>query len=123
MNANALESLVGGRNWNPKTACAFVLALVFLAGGVVGAVTMDLVVGSRPRVAAFDTPQGKAAYFSRVQKDLDLTPEQARQMESILNDFWQFYRTVLADSKQRIDQILTPQQKLRFEQLLQEQKK
>jgi hypothetical protein len=123
MNGNSLESLIAGRSWNPKAACITVLALVFLAGGVAGAVTMDLFAQFRPRTASFDTPTGKAAYFAKVQKDLDLTPEQARQMESILNDFWQYYRTVLADGKQRIEQMLTPQQKVRFEQLLQEQKR
>jgi Spy/CpxP family protein refolding chaperone len=123
MSVNLLENLAVGKAWNPKAACVFVLALVFLCGGVAGAVAMDAVFHSRPRISAFDTTQGKAAYFEKVQKDLDLTPEQARQMESILNDFWQYYRTVLADGKQRIEQVLTPAQKKRFEQLLQEQKK
>jgi Spy/CpxP family protein refolding chaperone len=58
-----------------------------------------------------------------MQKELDLTPAQSEQIGLILNDFWQYYRTVLSDAKQRIEVVLTPEQKVRFERLLQEQKK
>jgi hypothetical protein len=68
----------------------------------------------------FDTPAGKALYFERLQKELDLTPAQSEQMQSILNDFWQYYRTVLSDSRARVEQILTPAQKVKFERILQE---
>ena len=71
---------------------------------------------------AFDTPAGKALYFERVQKELNLTPAQAQQMESILNDMWLYYRTVLSDSKSRVDQVLTDEQRKKFERLLEEQK-
>ena len=56
-----------------------------------------------------------------MQKELDLTPAQSEQMQSILNDFWQYYRTVLSDSKQRVEQLLNEQQRKKFEQLLQQQ--
>jgi Spy/CpxP family protein refolding chaperone len=99
------------------------LALVFLCGAAIGAVVMDFGVHGRGQVAAFDTPQGRADYLARMQKELNLTPAQSEQIELILTDFWQFYRTVLSDSKQRIEVVLTPQQKVRFERLLQDQKK
>jgi hypothetical protein len=42
-------------------------------------------------------------------------------MQSVLDDFWQYYRTVLTDGKQRVEQLLTPEQRKKFEQLLQQQ--
>ena len=69
---------------------------------------------------AFDTPAGKALYFERLQKELQLSPAQAEQMQSILNDFWDYYRTVLSDSKTRVEQVLNEQQRKKFEHLLQE---
>ena len=70
---------------------------------------------------AFDTPAGKARYFEHMRKDLDLTPAQAEQIESLLNDFWQLYHTVLSDSKQRVEQLLNEEQRKKFEILLQQQ--
>ena len=44
-------------------------------------------------------------------------------MKSILGDFWQYYRTVLSECRGRIDTILTPDQRVKFEQILQDQKR
>ena len=108
------------RSWDPKVACAVTLALVFLCGAAAGAVAMNLGVHGRLHQPAFDTPAGKAAYFARVQKELDLTPQQAEQMRSVLNDMWQYYRIVVTDSRSRVDQLLNEEQRRRFERLLQE---
>ena len=35
----------------------------------------------------------------------------------MLNDFWQYYRTVLSDSKQRVEQLLNDEQRKKFERL------
>src|ERR1700693_6337882 len=91
-----LEQRAEGRVWNPKIACAVVLALVFLCGAAAGALVVDRGFHNR-RAVAFDTAQGKAQYFDRLQKELDLTPKQSEEIQSILNDFWQLYRTVLSD--------------------------
>jgi Spy/CpxP family protein refolding chaperone len=109
-------------DWNPKVLGALTLALVFLCGAVVGALAMDFGVHKRGSTATLETLQGKgkAATFARLQKDLDLTPAQSQQVESTLNDFWQYYRTVLSDCKQRLEQSLTPEQKVKFERLLQD---
>lgn len=107
------------RSWDPKVTCAVTLALVFLCGAAAGAVAMNL--GHvRLHQAAFDTPAGKAAYFARVQKELNLTPEQSEQMRSVLNDMWQYYRIVITDSKSRVDQLLSADQRRKFDRLLQE---
>ncbi len=109
-------------NRRVNLAGALTLLLIFLCGGLVGALVMDTVIHNRTRPVGFDSIDGKAAYFAKVERDLSLTPQQAAQMESILNDFFQYYRTVLSDGKQRIEQILTPEQKVKFERMLQEKK-
>jgi Spy/CpxP family protein refolding chaperone len=81
---------------------------------------MDLGIHGRHRPAAFDTAAGKALVFERLQKELELTPAQSEQMQSVLNDFWQYYRTVLSESRSRVEQILTPEQRRKFERLLAE---
>jgi len=120
MSTNLLERTVIGRStWSPKLACALTLGLVFLVGATAGAILMDLRLNNRR--PDFDTPAGKIAYFERMQKELDLTPAQSEQIQSVLNDFWQYYRTVLSDSKARVEQTLTDTQRRKFELLLQEQ--
>lgn len=124
MSTNLLESPeVGHSHWNPKFTVAVSLVLVFLCGAVLGAVTMDQVVHNRQRTPSFDTTSGKAAYFERLRKDLDLTPAQADLMESILNDLWHDYRSVLNDSKVRVEQVLNESQREKFERILQETQK
>ena len=83
---------------------------------------MNLGVHTRLHQPAFDTPQGRTLEFGKLQKELSLTPSQAEQVQSILNDFWQYYRTVLSDSKSRVEQVLTPEQREKFEHLLQQQR-
>jgi hypothetical protein len=94
------------------------MALVFLCGAVIGALVMDLGLHGRGRPPAFDTQAGRTLYFERLQRELDLTPAQAEQMRSVLNDFWDYYRTVLSDSKSRVEQVLNEQQRRKFEQIL-----
>jgi uncharacterized membrane protein len=107
------------RTMDPKVVCAVTLALVFLCGAAAGAVAMNLG-HSRLHQPAFDTPAGKAAYFARVEKELNLTPQQAEQMRTVLNDMWQYYRIVVTDSKARVDQLLNEDQRRKFDRLLQE---
>jgi Spy/CpxP family protein refolding chaperone len=96
------------------------LTLVFLCGAAAGAVAMNLGVHNRLHQPSFDTAVGRELYFSRMQHELNLTPAQREQMESILNDFWQYYRTVLSDSKIKVEQILNEEQRRKFERILQE---
>jgi uncharacterized membrane protein len=114
------RTAIAGRSWNPKVACAVSLVLVFLVGSVAGALVMDVKV-HRNRIPAFETPAGKAAYFERMQRELNLTPAQSEQMQSVLNDFWQYYRTVLSDGKQRVESLLDEQQRVKFQKMLHEQ--
>jgi Spy/CpxP family protein refolding chaperone len=119
MPANVVERLPAGGT-NTKLVCTLILTLVFLAGAAVGAVAMDLGI-HKTRSAAFETPQGKTAYFERMQKELELTPQQSEQMQSVLNELWYYYRNVVTDSKQRCEQLLNEQQRAKFEKILQQQ--
>lgn len=121
-SASLLERTAPGRSWNPKAACALALALVFLCGAASGALVMDFRVHNRNRTpsAAFDAAASKAMNFEQMQRELNLTPAQSEQVQSVLSDFWQYYRTVLSDSKQRVEQLLTDEQKLKFEKMLQQ---
>ena len=123
MSISLLDRAATGRSWDPKLACAVTLVLVFLCGVAAGALAMNLGVHSRLHQPAFDTPAGKVLYFDHLQKELNLTPAQTEQIQSILNDFWQYYRTVLSDSKARVEQLLNEDQRQKFERLLQEHQK
>jgi|SRR5437588_8065734 len=120
MSPNLVAKGLFAKSWDPKIVCAVTLSLVFLCGAAAGAVAMNLGVHSRLHQPAFGTPAGKALYFERMQRDLNLTPAQADQMQSVLNDFWQYYRTVLTDGKSRVEQILNPEQRKKWDRMIQE---
>ena len=116
-----LDRLAVGRAWSPRLVCAVTLALVFLCGAVAGALVMDFGVHNRQRTPAFETAQGQTLYFERLKTELGLDATQAAQVQSILHDFWQYYRAVLSEGRTRIEQVLTPEQRSKFERLLAEQ--
>jgi len=122
MNSTSLMERTGtsGRSWNPKVACALALGLVFLCGAASGALLMDFRVHNRSRATILDSTASRAMNFEHMQKELNLTPGQSEQIQSVLSDFWQYYRTVLSDSKQRVEQLLTDEQKQKFEKMLQQ---
>jgi len=120
MSTSLVDRATASRTWDPKIVGVITLALVFLCGAAAGALAMNLGVHKVMHQPAFDTPEGKVRYFERMQQQLDLTPAQSEQMQSVLNDFWQYYRSVLSDSKSRVEQILTPAQREKFERMLQE---
>ena len=93
--------------------------LVWLCGMVAGAFAWKMAHPAlHPR--PFWDNSAKTQYLKQVTRELDLTPAQRAQMESILNDFAQYYQTVLSDGKARIFSILTEDQKVKFEKLLKE---
>jgi DNA-directed RNA polymerase sigma subunit (sigma70/sigma32) len=104
----------------PRAAGISTLVLVFICGMVVGALAFTLGAHKRLHREAFWTAAGKDAAVARVKKELELTPQQVEQMESILDDFAKYYTTVLSDGKARIMQMLNEPQKKKFEQLLSE---
>jgi hypothetical protein len=120
MNSSVMSRPSVRSGWDPRVACTVMLVLVFLCGAGAGALAMNLGVHRAMHQPDFDTPAGKIHFFERMQKELNLTPPQSEQMQSILNDFWQYYRSVLSDSKSRVEQILTEEQRRKFERMLQD---
>jgi Spy/CpxP family protein refolding chaperone len=120
MSTSVIGSARIARGWDPRVACAIMLVMVFLCGAGAGALAMNLGVHRALHQPDFDTPAGKIRFFERMQKELNLTSAQSEQMQSILNDFWQYYHSVLSDSKSRVEQILNPEQRTKFEHMLQD---
>ncbi len=60
---------------------------------------------------------------SQMKSSLNLTEDQTRQLTSILDDFSHYYDNILADGNSRILQILDPEQKKRFAQMLENRRK
>src|SRR6202167_1217229 len=117
MSTSLVGRATASRAWDPKVVGVVTLALVFLCGVAAGALAMNLGVHKVMHQPAFDPPEAKVRYFERMQKQLDLTPAQSEQIQSVLNDFWQYYRSVLSDSKSGVEQILTEPQRRKFERL------
>ncbi len=110
---------------NPKIILT--LFLVFLAGFSGGVLTFAL--GGRHLTpaaqAAPSWESGKAALLESFKAEVNLTPEQTRQLETVLDDYFTYYHTlqaqlddVRADGRERILRILNEDQKRRFEQLM-----
>ncbi len=95
------------------------LILVFLCGGVLGAMVMSYVHPGM-HTAKQATPVGLSVSISEWKSELQLSDEQVRQLTSILDDFGHYYENLLADGNTRILQVLTPEQQTRYQKLLRE---
>jgi hypothetical protein len=96
--------------------------LVFLCGAVLGAVVMSFSGHARLHGAA-PVANGLSMSVTEWKQELNLTDQQTVQLTSILDDFSHYYDNVLADGNSRIMQILNPDQRRRFEQMLAEHRK
>jgi hypothetical protein len=103
------------------------LLIVFLCGASAGMLVMSL--GVPRRWASVQQPSwkesGKEISLQRLKKELDLTPQQTEQLETILDDYFTYYHTlqaqlddVRASGKNRIVRILNTDQKRKFEKLM-----
>jgi hypothetical protein len=122
MSTELLERASVRQGWDARLAVGAVLLLVFMCGAAAGALAIDSRAHSRMHQAAFDAPSDRALNFERLQKELNLSAPQAEQVSSILADMWQYYRTVVTDTKSRVEQVLTRDQRQRFEQILRDQR-
>ncbi len=82
MSPNLLEKATFGRSWDPKVACMITLTLVFLCGAAAGAVIMNFGVHNRLHQPSFDTAAGRELYFSRMKRELNLSPAQQEQIRN-----------------------------------------
>jgi len=101
----------------------FSLILVFLCGAVAGALVLSLTRTSgthntRPTAAALSSMS-----VAEMKASLNLTDDQTRQLTSILDDFSHYYDNLLADGNSRIVEILNPEQKKQFAEMLQHRRK
>jgi len=103
-----------------ERAAIFSFVLVFLCGVVVGALVMSL-----SKTHANPPASSGLSMFSvtEMKRELKLSDEQTRQVTSVLDDFSTYYDNLLADGYSRILQILDPDQKKRFAQLIQQHRK
>ena len=107
------------------------LSLVFVCGALAGAVIYKLV--SQPvsakQVVASWKDSTKDQTLTHLKKELQLTPEQAAEIETALDDFSLYYQMlhsqmeeVMATSKSRIDQVLNEAQRKKFSRIMAELK-
>lgn len=98
------------------------LALMFLCGGVAGAVVMSyLVHPTLHRIAPGSA--GMSMSIPEWKQQLDLSDEQIRQLTSILDDFSRYYDNLLADGNTRVLQILNPEQVRKYEEMIRKHKR
>src|SRR4051794_26662173 len=100
---------------NPRIV--YTLLFVFLSGAVAGAVTARVGL-SRERHGPFWKEGGREISLQRFKKELDLTPKQTNEIETVLDDFMMYYQTlqaqmddVRATGKTRIMKLLSDEQK------------
>ncbi len=124
MSLTLREPLSSRPGWlNPKILTT--LVLVFLTGAMAGAIGMRAGLHEQLRRSAAYWRGDKADFsYDRLKRELDLTPEQSARLKTILDDFVKYHQDleaqiddVRATGRNRIVQILTPEQRKRFEQL------
>ncbi len=106
----------------------FTLLLVFVCGGIAGMLTMSLGLHHLLHPAQPGWKEsGKELPLQHLKKELELTPAQSEQLETILDDYLTYYHTlqaqlddVRASGKQRILRVLDEKQKRKFEKMMAE---
>jgi hypothetical protein len=100
------------------------LICVFVSGALFGALAMKYY-PERQRGGPYWREGGREVSLQKFRAELDLTPEQAKEMETVLDDFVMYYQTlqaqmddVRATGKQRILRILRNDQKQKFEKMI-----
>jgi len=114
---------------NPKVI--YTLLFVFLSGAAAGALTMRLSLApERHKSGPYWKEGGDKILMERFRKELNLTPDQEKEMQTVLDDFVMYYQTlqaqmddVRATGKQRIEKILREDQKQKFEKMIGEVQK
>lgn len=101
------------------------LVLVFLTGALTGAIGMRAGLHEKLHEGAAYLRGDKADFsYDELKKELNLTPDQSEHLKTILDDFVKYHEDleaqiedVRATGRNRIVQMLTPEQRKRFEQL------
>lgn len=111
---------------NPRVL--LIVFLIFVTGSAAGALGMRYSLRTllQKPVPSFKEG-GKEVTLQNLKKELNLTREQAAEIETILDDFMMYYQTlqaqmdeVRASGKDRIVKILTPEQREKFSRMMSE---
>ncbi|MEO8027557.1 MAG: hypothetical protein ABI823_13840 [Bryobacteraceae bacterium] len=111
----------------PNVRIATTLLLVFVAGAISGglAVRYGLPTARAVRSGPSLKMGNKEIFLQRFKTELDLTSDQVRDVSAALEDFNMYYQSlqdqledVRATGKNRIVQILRPDQRVKFERML-----
>lgn len=108
---------------NPRVVLT--LALVLFCGGIAGVLLGRAFPPQHTHtVGAYWSAGGREASLAKLKKELSLTPEQAREIEAVLDDFVKYYHSlqtqmdsVRANGKERIRSVLTPDQRQKFDKM------
>lgn len=112
-------------SWQDPRILALLL-LIFLCGALAGALTMRAGLHEKLHRGSPYWRDEKSQVFSyeTLKKELDLTSEQSDRLKTILDDFVKYHEDLEAQiedtratGKNRIIQILNPQQRQKFEKL------
>jgi hypothetical protein len=105
------------------------LLLVFVAGGATGALALRLLrehrIASAASIAPIPKEPSREAVLQKFKTELDLSPDQTAKIGVVLEDFSHYYESLQeqqtdlrATGKNRIVEILNPQQRDRFEKMM-----
>lgn len=104
------------------------LILVFLTGAMAGAIGMRAGLHEQlHRTARYWKGDQADFSYDELKRELNLSPDQCEHLKAILDDFVKYHddledqiEDVRATGRNRILQMLTPEQRKRFEQLSKE---
>ncbi len=129
MTVSVLTSLSDSRPTWHHPRILMLLLTVFLCGAAAGALGVRVssmlagphTVGQSP---VWKDGQRELT-IGLLKKELNLTPEQAAQIETVLDDFVLYYQNLQgqmddyrAEGKNRIVRVLTPEQQVKFDKLM-----
>jgi uncharacterized membrane protein len=113
---------------NPRIL--LLLAMVFACGAICGAVVYQL---SSQKVSAKRLdwkPANKEKTLERLKQELQLTPEQAVEIETALDDFALYYQMLqsqidelMTTGRKNIDHVLNEAQRKKFAKMMEELRK
>lgn len=109
---------------NPRVV--LLLALVFFCGGIAGILVGRTAPHTR-LIGTYWQEGGREISLQKLKKELNLTSEQAQQIEIVLDDFVKYYHAlqaqmdgVRASGKERIISVLNPEQQEKFQKMMYE---
>ncbi len=107
---------------NPKVLAT--LVLVFVAGALTGAAGMRWGLHRRlhsDTVVTWRDPRAAKAFLDQCRKELNLTEQQAGEIQAVLDDYKQYYQSlddIRVTGKTRIMEVLNKDQKAKLERML-----